>query len=572
MANSICYGFVCFVSLDSSAPKFFGFSEFLGGIALMVLAWTIGDVRYRFRVRTAPVPLQGITFLVVSAVGTLTLLTDLWRAEEWLVPRGNLLTPATWQALLAGSFLFTFLTWVWFAFMRPPVYGKRNAERYARTLYRAILKGSSSELAVISDELAHSAKSLIHHAIERRESYDRESGRGTGPFQKPSKVTAFADDILLLIADKRFCRAIVESAPGTALAIFRALGETKKYRIGIGVFAKNFVSAAVMNKDSFLYHEADGYTSGLIGEIKPLSQAMFANYEMVETVGTLLEPDFWSMRAWEARQWGVYCRIVLMTFRDYVEEGYGSHPYVFYRATGYIENAVSDLYKIDGSPSIAWDDDVQGRLRVVMGFIKDAFAILEGKGVPANLRRRVRQNRSEVTVYDLLADMIFNVIHSASAVRSPVDSCWWIQHNTVWSELFSPMSVEGPASDAVKFKVRRLLYDEVVRMNRFPNFKGARILAYCLNVMGLTVRKEEYYDDSRALQKAILSWTKKNFAWLHSYNPRITEACLVEGFTYEAERRRIVKTYPAEGLRREPQQIYFEVEEVGERASPGAEE
>ena len=129
MSSDYCYGFVCFVPLDANAPKFFGFSEFLAGLALMVLAWTIADVRYRFRVRTTPLPLQGITFAVVGAVGVLTLLTDLWRAEQWLVPRGNLLTPSGWQALLGGLFLLTFLTWAWFAFIRPPVYGKRNAQQ-----------------------------------------------------------------------------------------------------------------------------------------------------------------------------------------------------------------------------------------------------------------------------------------------------------------------------------------------------------------------------------------------------------------------------------------------------------
>ena len=58
--------------LMRTLPKFFGFSEFLAGLALMVLAWTIGDIRYRFRVRSAPLPLQGVTYTVVAAVGVLT--------------------------------------------------------------------------------------------------------------------------------------------------------------------------------------------------------------------------------------------------------------------------------------------------------------------------------------------------------------------------------------------------------------------------------------------------------------------------------------------------------------------
>lgn len=230
MTAEHCYGFVCFIPLYTSGPKFFGFSEFLAGLALMVLAWTIADIRYRFRVRTAPLPLQGLTFAMVTAVGILTLLTDLWRAELWMVPKGTILTPATWQALLGAMFLVTFLTWAWFfAFIRPPVYGRMNAKRYAQTLYRIILKGSPNELAVIADEFAHSARSLVRHATDRGEfkNYRREEGEEEQA-KKPPIVEAYANDILLLIADKRFCRAIVESSPGTALAVFYEMGETKK--------------------------------------------------------------------------------------------------------------------------------------------------------------------------------------------------------------------------------------------------------------------------------------------------------------------------------------------------------
>ena len=159
-----CIWKVCFIPLDANGPKFFGFSEFLAGLALMVLAWTIADIRYRFRIRTAPLPLQELTFAMVAAVGILTLLTDLWRAEQWLVPQGNILTPAIWQAILGGVFLFTFLTWAWFAFIQPPIYGKINFKRYTYALYRVILKGSPSELAIIADEFTYSAKSLIHFA------------------------------------------------------------------------------------------------------------------------------------------------------------------------------------------------------------------------------------------------------------------------------------------------------------------------------------------------------------------------------------------------------------------------
>ena len=176
---------------------------------------------------------------------------------------------------------------------------------------------------------------------------------------------------------------------------------------------------------------------------------------------------------------------------------------------------------------------------------------------------RIRENAGGPTrenFYDHLAGMIFEVIFAASAVKSPRDQCWWVQHNSVWGELFNFNKLSGAAGNVVKFKVRRLLYKEVVDMKRFANFKGANILGFCLNVMGLTIRKDDYDKDTRALQKAMLAWAKKNYVWLHVYNPRIAEACLVDGMTYDAEKLRLVRTYPIEGLRREASHVYFNLD------------
>ncbi|MDB5989457.1 MAG: hypothetical protein JWQ10_860 [Herbaspirillum sp.] len=417
------------------------------------------------------------------------------------------------------------------------------------------------ELAVIADELAYSAKALVQHATDRGRAKNYRFERDEEKQKGPPKVEGYANDLLLLIADKRLCRAIVESSPGTALAVFQAMADMKKHGIQIDTFAKNIVNEALANKDSFLYHEAEGYESGLIGYHKPLSQAMFANHEMVETIGTLLDPDIYGKREWDAAQWKAYCRIVLMTFRSYVKEGYGGHSLVLYRAKGYIENAASDLYTLNELTS-AWDTDSCRRLRVVVEFIKDAVKILDGKGVPDHVRIRVREKHGHPreTFYDHIASMIFEVIFRASAVRAPRWECWTIQHNSVWGELFNFNHFDGPAGKVVKFKVRRLLYDEIADMTRFPNFKGAKILGFCLNVMGLIVRQGDYDKDSRALQKAVLTWTKKNFVWLHGYNPRVAEECLVDGMTYDAENLRLVRTSPADGLRREPAYVYLELD------------
>ena len=472
MAIEKCFAAVCFIPLDPNGSKIFGFSEFLAGLALMVLAWTIGDVRYRFRVRTAPIPLQGVTFSVVATVGVLTLLTDLWRAQGWLVPQGNLLTPPLWQAFLAGIFLLTFLTWTWFAFIRRPTYGKRNAERYAQTLYRHILKGDPTELAVVADELTYSAGALVHYATDRKMLRNLRRKQDEGELQPDlPKVEAYANDILLLIADKRLCRVIVESSSGTALAIFEEMGEKKKYDIQVEIFAKNIVREALLNTNSFLYHEAMGYESGLMGYHKPLSQAMFGNHMMVETIGTLLDPDIVGQSKWSAAQWEAYCRLFLITLRDYASKPYWNRSTALYRAKGYIESAVSGLYKLNGVAN-TWDSDSVQCLMVVMKFVKDVVKTLDEKGVPNHIRLRIREKYGlqHESFYDHIASMIFEIIFHASAVNSPLWECWSIQHNSIWSTM---RDLDGPAGRVIKFKLRRLLYNEIAEMNGFPNFKGA---------------------------------------------------------------------------------------------------
>lgn len=554
---------LCPLPVDS--PKLFGFPDFLTGLALMALAWTIGDVRYRFRIRSAPIPLQGITYIVVAFVGILTLLTDLWRAQGWLVPRIEVITPASWQILLAGVYFLTLLIWIWFAFIRPPRFGKRNTKRYAQTLYRFILKGSQKELAIVADELRSSISALVKYATIKESKYEISPNQEE---KKKKKVEAYADDILLLIADKRLCKAIVEYAPGTLLTLFNEIGESEKYGIRIETFAQNIVSESLNNKNSFLYHEVDGYESGLIGYLKPLTQAMFGNYVLVETIGTMLDVDFDIKSNWDVEQFDAYCRICLMVFNNYIEKGYGGHSHTLYRAMSNIKYAVQDVNILNGDVDGNWDNPICARLRQAINFIVKAVKILEekdaAKGLAMRTLRRNSGNNQNRSVYDNVSDVIFEIIYAASAVYRPRERCWFIQNNLVWSELFNFNKLDGQAGYIVKKKVCRLLYREIAGMKSLPNFKGARILAFCLNVLGLRIKNEEYYKDSRPLQKVVLGFTTKNYAWLRSKNVNVSDHCLVDGFTYDVDNHRIVLTYPAGGLSLEPHYDYLVVDQLYE--------
>lgn len=555
----MCFAGICFVAVDPTSPKFFGFSEFLASLALMILVWTTTDVRYRFRIATAPVPLYCLTFWVVACIGTLTLLTDLWRAGGWLVPRGPVLTPESWQALLGGSFLLTFLTWVWFAHLRPPTFSRRNARRYADYLYVTITNGSAADMAMIGREMIRSVPQLIAATPV--------NVGGLQPVEDvtpdPEEWQALAHEILLLIADPRFCRALVASSPGTIHAFFQEVSNSGKHRIPIGQFGRNVVTAAIENRDSFLYHEQDGFASGLLGYMKPITQAMFGDYRMVEEIGLLLDVDHRSMRRWSEMEWSAYAGAVIIFFRSYVEAGLWDHSFVLYRAFNKLADAADDIYKIDGLDSANWEADAIRRLEVSVDFCGEALKLLNEKGPPDNLRLRFRdkiQHRGE-TVYDHLASLMLKLVQHAEAVRRSPDLSWCVRHNIVWTHVLGDFVTPGRATRIVQFKLRRKIYDEIITAEKWPNYRNIRLLGYCLHVMGFKVHaRGRVGREYRTLNRAVLAWTKRNFVALQLRAPQIFEECMPAEISYDAQGARLVRTYEANAIRTEPMHIYFNLD------------
>jgi hypothetical protein len=252
--------------------------------------------------------------------------------------------------------------------------------------------------------------------------------------------------------------------------------------------------------------------------------------------------------------------MALMTLRDYGKRGMPVSRNVLHGPIDKLTRSCSELYKLNGAEKVDWESDLLERLRIVVDFFTDAVGILNESKVPEHTAWRVREKYGwNHTIYDDFAEGIAELVFESSAVRSPMMFCWMVQHNMVWGELFNFEKGKEEAARLIQFKVRRLIYDGIREMEKFPNFKGAKLLGFSLNVLGLKVRNEDSFSDSLPLQKAVLSWTRRNFAGLYDSNPTVAKSCLVDGFTYQRTRLRIVKTYPAEGLRRKPQHEYLEV-------------
>lgn len=538
----------------------FGFGEFLAALALLVLVYTASDQRYRFRIAVAPIPLLDLTFWAIITIGSSSLLLDVWYAEGWPKAPGVIGQPGL-QAILGGMFLSVLIVWIVFAYLWPPTFGRTTAAAYARALYRSILKGDDTELGIVADELGYSASSIVRLCPERRR---RSSGKPaeSGPVPRHA---GFAHDILLLIANRKFCRQVVRVSPVTVIRLFEAMTEQKKYAIPVDEFAKNIVTEALIAPDSIIYHESEEFSSDLLGYTKPFSKSVFGNYELVETLaynhGSPTDILFSEVWDFNAKHYRAYGSCVLILLNAYLSSNqYGAHSYSLIRSLDIMQRASSDIYQIDEASNNYYKLDEFERLNVAVDFVRSSVKLIEESKreslAPVKYRREEMLYRSDIR--EQIADLIYTIIFDAAGVRGDPGRCWAVHHNAVWADIFGLN--RGPAWKDIHRRLARRIHKEIQDMDRFPNYKSARILGLILNVVGVKrSHRNTMQPTERAIQFLVQSWFRRRFLEVRQDYPDVAEWCLLGSITYDEEAGRLVKTY-AKGTLPEPNRAFMQLD------------
>jgi hypothetical protein len=541
---------ICFVKpTNGLEPSIFTFANFISALALLVIVYQLTDIRYRFRLAIAPIPLFRLTYVLIGIIGFATLLTDIWLKERWLVPKTYFISQSVWQGVLGFFFLLLFMTWIFYAFIKPPIFCKKNGLLFVQELYRLIVKGSDAELSVISNELGRSAKQLVMLAKQSPSKLQKDSDKKKDGKKNKPGVGDYANDILLMIGNRKLCRHIMASSPVTAIIFFEAMTTNQKYNIPIEQFAVNISTEAILNKDSILYHEDEGYRGGLIGYVKPFSQAIYGNYQLVENLGftarSPLDIQHQVVDSWDASQLKSYSKAILLTLKNYFEgNNWRQQPYpsALYRAFDKIESSCYDVYKLNDISSDYYSTDIFRRLQVTVDFVHEAIEILNHQNY-FSTKLRVKNNHEDLDLYDHIIHLMLEIILSASSVTGPPEKCWMIHYNLIWEKFFI-FPGKGKAWDIIHFKLRRKLYDEILRLEKFPNYKSSKILGFSLNVMGLEIgNKSGYESNYYALHKVVLTWVKNNYLRLKKLKPEVAKSCLIGSINFDARRVRLVKTF-----------------------------
>jgi len=510
--------FDCF-ALDKTAPKYFGFAELISGLALTLVVWTVADLRYKFRIDTAFLPVRRASVAITITVGFLALLTDHWRASQSRVPLGDWLTPESWQLLLGGGFFLVLATWLWLAFFLPARFNCWNAKNFACSVEGRLLRGSPTELAIVGDELARSVSRILNYAPDNFTA------------DQITKRQEHALRLLMAMGSPKFCRAVVEGSPRLIVNLFNAVSNQLKYSDEIKIIAKNLVTAAIENRNSFLYHEQDFYESGLEGITRPVSTALCQNPQLVRHIDTLLSPEYSRRKPWDIDQWKAYFRLVLQVFTVHVGGGAASKPNSLHWAYLQIEGIYSDLTEDLQLTDLRFNDDLDLRLRTLGTLIQDMVTVLDDLDQQGKI---YVEHASEDIAY-----IIFSLVEAASSVRKPRRVSSKIQYTLIWDNILNSSELRTPAGGKILKLVHSMLLNSIVKA---PNLDSVRLMGYCLNVMGFkpSEKDEEYSSAWRDLHIDFIAWVKRDIASLLKAYPAMARECFVDGMSYDEQGSRLV--------------------------------
>ncbi|GLS91978.1 hypothetical protein GCM10007916_30480 [Psychromonas marina] len=422
--------------------------------------------------------------------------------------------------------------WAYFGFISPPKFGKNNYKPFMQQLYVRILQGNEDVLREVASEITPSIKNIIAHA----------SG-------DMGECKDYAHDIILLIGNKRFCEIVAEYHPNLIIEVYESLTVENIEKLPFRQFTINTATAAILNSNSLLHHEGDGFCSGLIGYIKPLSMAMFGDIKKLDCLNqqfaSPLDADL-LLFTLKNKQFQVYCNSTLTAIESYLNANeWWRHSYAINNAFHKIKDNSIYLHEINHNPTNYYNLECYQNFRVAVKFVVSVIELLEkhpsvADFTPHKLRKSKAERYQSIDLYDLVAELMFELTFAAATINVDKDTCWSIHHNSCWGEFVNHR--HSKVNYYILKKYYRLMYDEVKRMEKLPNFKSAKILGFCLNIFGVkTPSKADYGKEYYSLRKVIIHWTIHNYESIRKEYARVAEACLVGGITYED--KKLTKTY-----------------------------
>ena len=501
----------------------------------------------------APVNVRKIAFVGSFLIGILILTVDFWFHNEMPIPR-------SWnhfnQIKLVISLLFVsgVFAVVYVAFNKPAKFRRSNAARYVSYVFELLAEADKQHMAILAKEMGYTLPEIFKFASKVKRGKEAETLVAINePDNKAVKTTykirakqkrayEAANDLLLAMGDPRFCAVVASQTPWFAVDYFNCRKFYKSSELPNTPFAVNIGGAFLRDKESVIFQETEGFSTGLIGYVKPISSCLFLYDADLESYGDHpLDIKYYELDNFDGEKAEAFVRLALIFAKSYFEKTQGKrHSYVWSRSLSTIQSLSNSVYKIEKMEDNYWRSSEYGNFRAAVDYLKGIISIFDECGVqPVNAGHPAIGSNCP---YDRVAELFFELIFDASSISGPEFKTWSIQHNALWSEVFR--SQGGEAIKIIRRKICRILYNEIRRMDEWGNFKGGRVLGYCLNILGIKLRdKKGYRSEFYPLQKAVLDWTVNNYARLLEEHPNVAKVCLHGKISYDEETNSLTETY-----------------------------
>jgi hypothetical protein len=518
-------------------------SGFLGILAFSVAVFTLTGPKFQIRQATAIIPFRPLFF------GTLLVSAIIMFAIEACILYGvrvpNFLSPNTINYLITTAIAILILYWMKICFIRPPRFSRFTAKHFFHQTYLHIANGSKEEMLALAREIMREAPRLIHHTPRMKRHHFEDD--------KPAKLSALqthAYYLNSLLSDTRFCDAVAKEIPSFPARMVEVAVELERYDAPIQLMVKRTVIAMLSNPGSALFVENEWLEQGFIGNTKPITRSVFGNWHLLEGYELGLEApldlDYPYARSWDTDTWRVYFGMA----REYVRgltssaranwDSRGIHHILQTAEKAYEQ--LGDLKKYDDTFSPhnpTWHANEANEF--IKGLVK---AFDENNGWVGFDRRDDFGYGRDLS--SKLAALFFETIFKAAQVNTKEFRMWDVQHNTVWSPIGMNEVKGTKVMKMVRRKLRRMIWNEIVRMDDFRNFKGAAYVRFCLNVLGFydesVHRNETLERDSWPLAKVVSGWVKKNYQTIAISHPPVAEAMLPANIEYDRVAQTLVRT------------------------------
>jgi len=360
-----------------------------------------------------------------------------------------------------------------------------------------------------------------------------------------------------MMADPGFCHVTVRASPGTVHDIFLALRSFPGASRSVAPFARNVLTAAVDNQESFLHRERPDHRSGLAAQSQVITRSVFGDIDTLDRIGWIFSQEAFE---WKASNWHAFLRAAGQAFSSFSKRTRPARSQTIVDIFSTIVHGTRNLHRLNGISDTAGESDETETARAILEFVREAAEAMQAG--PVSIEQWAQEDWNPIQE---LARVSCKLLVDASFVTAPSSTNWWIQYNVVWSRIFDRHSdTPNLVLAEVQERAARMIWSQIRELDYSPGFIGGHLLGLCLNIGWVVGTSRQSSQDRSKPERALLwlthNWARKRFAWLYKYDPKVATSGFSELMSYQPKRQTLRRMW--EPIAGRPRAIYrsWEVE------------